>query len=202
MNTIQKMKLASFSLALLLLVGCQPVSEPLTVDADIVARFNEAVAASVQKSHNDTMLELQEQRSILDRISASIVELQEKTKASEVKPVVKSETIPAPVEIKSESNVVRMPGSAWNVEGNWNYTLVELADHLRRVHGVNVDGKTMDELRTMHDNLHNGYSAYGAPAKPAVQAPIQYYAPAKQAQPVFRRYRTYSTCPPGTNCPQ
>jgi hypothetical protein len=196
------MKLASFSLALLLLVGCQPVSEPLAVDTDIVARFNEAVAASVQKSHTDTMLELQEQRSILDRISASISELQEKTKASEVKPIVKSETNPPTVEIKAESNVVRMPGSSWNVEGNWNYTLVELADHLRRVHGVNVDGKTMAELRTMHDNLHNGYSAYGAPAKPAVQAPVQYYMPAKQSQPTFRRYRTYSTCPTGTNCPQ
>jgi len=71
------------------------------------------------------------------------------------KPVTKSVTKAAPA-------VVRMPGPSWNVEGKNNYTMTELADHLRRSHGVNVNGKTFQQLQAIHANIHNGYSASGS----------------------------------------
>lgn len=176
---------------LLVFAGCVP--QKAALDETIVARFNNAVAESVEKSHNETMAELQEYKSTLQRIEQVVTELQAKSK--EVKPPAE------PVKSQATAEVSRMPGSNWNVEGNWNYTLIELAEHLRRVHNVNTDGKTMSELQAMHDNLHNGYSAYGAPVKSTVANPIQYYTP-RQAPSLFRRTRTYSTCPPGTSCPQ
>jgi len=55
-------------------------------------------------------------------------------------------------------------GPHWNVEGKWNYTTLELADHLRRVHGVNINGMTRAELERVHDNLHNYGEAMVAPS--------------------------------------
>jgi len=49
-------------------------------------------------------------------------------------------------------------GPHWNVNGNWNYTTLELADHLRREHGVNINGLTRSQLERIHDDLHNGKS--------------------------------------------
>jgi hypothetical protein len=66
--------------------------------------------------------------------------------------------VPGPQAIRSPMpvpQVIRSPGPQWNVEGKNNYSTFELADHLRRVHGVSVDGQTREQLEAMHDNLHN-----------------------------------------------
>jgi hypothetical protein len=195
-------KLASLVSFVLLFVGCVPTQKPL--DEDVISRFNLAVSQSVQQSHADTMAELQEQRSILSRISSAIEELQAKSTAVKTElsaPSVTAQPVLAAPTLR-ESSVARMPGAAWNVEGNWDYTLTELADHLRRVHNADINGKTLSELQAMHDNLHNGYSASGSTVRQSTTAAVQYYAPTRQGQPLFRRARTYSTCPPGANCPQ
>lgn len=200
MTTMTKLLTSITGVLFLFACGCVPQPQPL--NEDIVARFNSAVEDSVQKSHSETMTELQEYRSTLERIEQAIVELQ--TKAKETKPsiettkVVRLDSTP----VVAQPGVTRMPGSNWNVQGNWNYTITELADHLRSDHGVNVDGKTLSELQAMHDNLHNGYSAYGSTARATQSvAPIQYYTP-RQTPTIFRRTRSYSTCPPGQPCPQ
>ena len=58
---------------------------------------------------------------------------------------------------------VRMSGTRWTVAGKRNYTTEELAGHLQRTHGVDPTGYTREELQTLHDNSHNGYSAMGSP---------------------------------------
>ena len=50
-------------------------------------------------------------------------------------------------------------GPRWSVAGKWNYTTVELADHLRRSHGVDVNGKTRSQLEAIHNAIHNGQAA-------------------------------------------
>jgi hypothetical protein len=78
------------------------------------------------------------------------------------KPVQKPKPEPVQSPVK-EPPVTRSPGPRWNVEGNWNYSTEELADHLSRVHGVNVDGKTRSELEALHDSLHNAEVRSSAP---------------------------------------
>jgi len=46
----------------------------------------------------------------------------------------------------------------WNVEGQWSYSDDFLADHLRTVHKVSVEGFSRDQMEKIHDNLHNNVS--------------------------------------------
>jgi hypothetical protein len=201
---MKKLVASFFTAALLFLLGCSPSPQPLK--DDLVERFNAAVTESIQQSHSETMSELQSYRSTLERIEQAVNDLQAKAKEPQANTVLAKPVQAANVRVDaptfSNGSVTRMPGSNWNVEGDWNYTLVELADHLRQVHGLNVDGKTMTELQAMHDNLHNGYSAYGSQIRSVNAAPVTQYYATNRAPTVFRRNRTYSTCPQGQPCPQ
>jgi hypothetical protein len=69
-------------------------------------------------------------------------------------------------EIKPELSKVKiydMPGSRWNWEGKWNASKDFMRDHLEDDHGVEFDTSTFSksELSQIHDNIHNGYSAFG-----------------------------------------
>ena len=76
--------------------------------------------------------------------------------ACKPKPVAPPNLVPqGPTVIELAPQTTRNPGPRWNVEGRNSYSTQELADHLRRVHGVNIDGKTRSELEALHDNLHN-----------------------------------------------
>ena len=47
----------------------------------------------------------------------------------------------------------------WNVNGQWSYSDDYLANHLRTVHKINVEGFSRDQMEKIHDNMHNGTSA-------------------------------------------
>ncbi len=47
----------------------------------------------------------------------------------------------------------------WNVNGQWSYNDDYLANHLRTVHKINVEGFSRDQMEKIHDNMHNGNSA-------------------------------------------
>ena len=44
----------------------------------------------------------------------------------------------------------------WNVNGQWSYNDDYIADHLRTVHKINVEGFSRDQMEKIHDNMHNG----------------------------------------------
>ena len=43
----------------------------------------------------------------------------------------------------------------WNIEGNWNPTILETSAHLRE-HGINTDGMTHQEMSDIHASIHEG----------------------------------------------
>ena len=43
----------------------------------------------------------------------------------------------------------------WDVQGNWNPTILETSAHLRE-HGINTDGMTHQEMSDIHADLHDG----------------------------------------------
>ena len=47
----------------------------------------------------------------------------------------------------------------WNVNGQWSYSDDYLANHLRTVHKIDVEGFSRDQMEKIHDNMHNGTSA-------------------------------------------
>jgi hypothetical protein len=43
----------------------------------------------------------------------------------------------------------------WNIEGNWNPTILETSAHLRE-HGINTNGMTHQEMADIHASIHDG----------------------------------------------
>lgn len=57
------------------------------------------------------------------------------------------------------SPVVRSYGPlkmSWNVEGNWQPTILETAKHLREDHGIIADGMTHQQMHDVHAAAHEG----------------------------------------------
>ena len=52
-----------------------------------------------------------------------------------------------------QSSAVKM---SWNVEGNWNPTILETAKHLREDHGIIADGMSHQQMHDMHAAAHEG----------------------------------------------
>ena len=77
-------------------------------------------------------------------------------------------------------------GSRWTFENRGTDPPIEfVVQHLTEVHGVDVDGLTLESMKNLHDNLHNGRPNVGSqssPTDPAVGT------------------RSSSSCPTGT-CP-
>ena len=78
----------------------------------------------------------------------SAVEPQEATRANLSQPIIPVASPPA-----VRSSEVKM---AWNVEGNWNPTILETAKHLREDHGIIADGMTHQQMHDMHAAAHEG----------------------------------------------
>jgi hypothetical protein len=53
--------------------------------------------------------------------------------------------------VASDGTVLR-----WNVDGNWNPTILETSRHLGADHGINTNGMTHQEMADIHADLHDG----------------------------------------------
>lgn len=58
-----------------------------------------------------------------------------------------------PPAVRSSANGLKM---TWNVEGNWNPTILETAKHLREDHGIIADGMTHQQMHDAHAAAHEG----------------------------------------------
>ena len=56
-----------------------------------------------------------------------------------------------------------MPGSRWNWEGRSSKSVSDsfMRSHLLSDHGVDAAGMTRSQMQIVHDNVHNGYPAFG-----------------------------------------
>jgi hypothetical protein len=84
-----------------------------------------------------------------EEVIKSALEPQEAPRANLSQPIIPVAPSPA----------VRSSGPlklSWNVEGNWNPTILETAKHLREDHGIIADGMTHQQMHDMHAALHEG----------------------------------------------
>ena len=141
------------------------------------AAFQRALEAALRKSAASTLDAITAQDEVLARIDNNIAKIAAREAAVEeaaqvvaeekeivVKALAAAEAATkkaAAVKAAEQPVVVRRSSTIWNVEGNWNYTAEQLAIHLQDVHGLDVDGYGREDMKIMHDNLHNGYSATG-----------------------------------------
>jgi hypothetical protein len=83
-----------------------------------------------------------------EEVIQSAVEPQENPRANQSQP-----TIPVASSPAVRSSEVKM---AWNVEGNWNPSILETAKHLREDHGIIADGMTHQQMHDAHAAAHEG----------------------------------------------
>ncbi len=154
-----------------MLVGCDPCScEP---SAEIKARAAEL--SSGFKKNTDVIVSKQDESLVIlksnttalaaikgqiealkvesetpkvEEVIKSAVELQEVAQAN---PSQSSQPVASPPAVRSSSVVMK-----WNVEGNWNPTILETAKHLREDHGIIADGMTHQQMHDAHAAAHEG----------------------------------------------
>ena len=73
---------------------------------------------------------------------------------------------PEPKREEASSDVLTiydMPGSRWNWEGRSSKSVSDsfMRSHLLSDHGVDAAGMSRSQMQVVHDNIHNGYPAFG-----------------------------------------
>lgn len=133
--------------------------------------YEKMVNEAINEKAVENLSYAKQQQEILKEIKASLESIEANSKPSinivespakvEVPPVSKPK-VQISKNIETKQSPTRLPGSHWNVNGNFNYSLLEIANHLRTTHNIDPSGYTYEELTIIHDNLHNGYNAYGS----------------------------------------
>jgi hypothetical protein len=169
-----------YTLLLCLLVGCGLTDDPdmrelknslritgeeVTAKQDesiVILRENTTALAAI-KSQVESTEQSTEQ---IHRALEALVVKSEAPKAEEE--VIKSGVEPQEptrpnlsqsVKPVASAPAVRLSGPvkmSWNVEGNWNPTILETAKHLREDHGIIADGMSHQQMHDAHAAAHEG----------------------------------------------
>jgi hypothetical protein len=158
---------------LLLLTGCSESATELTAwqkamrDGSVEA----TEAAKAVEHKTDAAVEiLKDNTAALARIEtkleASLSAPKPQTGQEVIKsapnPPAKANTQKAPLKVATPGDFLRVASDGtrlrWNIEGNWNPTILETSAHLRE-HGINTDGMTHQEMADLHAAIHEGKPA-------------------------------------------
>ena len=167
--TLGKLLLAGF--CLLFALGCGSTELP---SPELQARASElsALLTSTQtvETKSDEILKVVESNTTaLAAIKANIEALQVVSKAANSEEVIQSAPNPpakandtqTPLKVATPGDFSKVASDGtrmkWDVEGNWNPTILETSAHLRE-HGINTDGMTHQEMADIHASIHEGKS--------------------------------------------
>jgi len=150
----------------------------------IVSKQDEALTAlaAIKSQVEDVQSSLVETRQAVGTMEASLVKSEPKQlggdpaalepqEATRPNPSQPSKPVATPPAVRSST--VKMK---WNVNGNWNPSILETAKHLREDHGIIADGMT-------HQQMHDAHAA------------------AHEGRPVARKSQTVRIVNQGTYCP-
>lgn len=138
----------------------------LLTSTKTVETKSDAILAAVE-SNTTALAAIKSQ---IDSLEASVVNSKPNGKE-----VIQSVPPESPAKANTQTPVqVATPGTSqitsdgtrlrWNIEGNWNPTILETSAHLRE-HGINTDGMTHQEMADIHAAIHEG-KPVAAKAKP------------------------------------
>jgi hypothetical protein len=154
----------------LLLIGCSESATELTSwqksmrDGSVEAV---EVAKAVEEKTDAAVVILKENTAALERIEtkleASLVDSEsvrkEDDQQSAPNPPAKANTALAPLKVATPGDFLRIASDGtrlrWNMEGNWNPTILQTSAHLRE-HGIDTNGMTHQEMADIHASIHEG----------------------------------------------
>jgi len=163
----------AFLIGLCLLVGCsqeptawqqamRATGEEVTAKQDesiVILRENTTALAAI-KSQVESLAS--ETRAAADTLKASLVK-SEPQREEVIKSAVEPQEVAKANPSQSSQPVASLPAvrssavkMSWNVEGNWNPTILETAKHLREDHGIIADGMSHQQMHDAHAAAHEG----------------------------------------------
>jgi hypothetical protein len=221
-STLESLLLAGF--CCLFLIGCGDSGELAALKSSL-ANAQESIvetqATQIDKT-DEAIGILRDNTTALAAIKSQIDALQVVSKTANSEEVIKSapespakaNTTPDPVEVATPGTSSRIASDGtrlrWNIEGNWNPTILETSAHLRE-HGINTDGMTHQQMADLHASIHDGTNG-GQPVTGGIFPNNRTSAITSQRTSVrslpqrvsfFGRakYSTRQSCPSG-RCPQ
>jgi len=152
--------------------GCSQSGEIAALKASLRTSEETIVAASsatVTKT-DEAIVILKENTTALAAIQAKIDALKVESETPKVEEVIKSALESPPAKNAKDSHptsrIVAEPVGTrltsdgtrlrWNIEGNWNPTILETSAHLAREHGIDTNGMTHQQMADIHADLHDG----------------------------------------------
>ena len=126
------------------------------------------VAKAVEEKTDAAVVILKENTAALERIEtkleASLVDSEsvrkEDDQQSALNPPAKANTQQTPLKVATPGDFSRIASDGtrlkWDVQGNWNPTILETSAHLGGEHGINTNGMTHQEMSDIHADLHDG----------------------------------------------
>lgn len=183
----------------LLLAGCSESTTDLTawqksmrdgsVDAIAATKAVETKTDEAVTILKDNTASLTAIKTKIESLEASLAKSEPQNgkdgdPASAPNPPAKANTQQTPLKVATPGDFSRIASDGtrlkWDVQGNWNPTILETSAHLRE-HGIDTNGMTHQEMADIHAGIHEGK-----------QMPVSAVR-VKNASPV-------SNCPGGT-CP-
>ena len=159
----------ALSICLLSALGCGSTELP---SPELQARASELSALltstkTVETKSDEILKAVESNTTALAAIQADIEALQVVSKAANSEEVIKSAPNPpakantqqTPLKVATPGDFSKVAADGtrlkWDVEGNWNPTILETSAHLRE-HGINTDGMTHQEMSDVHASIHDG----------------------------------------------
>jgi len=154
---------------LLLLAGCSQSGEIAALKASLRTSEETIVAAS-----SATVAKTDEAIGILKDNTTALAAIKAKVDALQVvsnpngkdgdpesapESPAKANDTPNPLKVATPGTSSRVASDGtvlrWNIEGNWNPTILQTSAHLRE-HGINTDGMTHQQMADLHASIHDG----------------------------------------------
>ena len=158
------------------LAGCNPCSCDPTEDIKArAAELSSGFKTQAAEHHDKTIAVIESTRQEIVSQNEQIIDTLKIVEASLVVPKVEpgKEVIKSAPESPAKANTalasvkVATPGTSsrvtsdgttlrWNVENDWNPSILETSAHLRTDHGIETNGMTHQEMADIHADLHDG----------------------------------------------
>jgi hypothetical protein len=160
----------ALSICLLFALGCGATELP---SPEVQARASELSALltstkTVETKSDEILKVVESNTTALAAIQASIEARPVVSKAANSEEVIQSSALESPAKANTQTALPKVATPAassriasdgtvlrWNIEGNWNPTILQTSAHLRE-HGINTDGMTHQEMADIHASIHDG----------------------------------------------
>jgi hypothetical protein len=159
----------AFIACLLFALGCGATELP---SPEVQARASELSALltstkTVETKSDEILKVVESNTTALAAIKANIEALQVKSETPKGQEVIQSSEPPATANNTPNSSQVATPAASsriasdgtvlrWNIEGNWNPTILQTSAHLRQDHSIDTNGMTHQQMADIHADLHHG----------------------------------------------